>query len=678
MRFKLLLLLIFIAFYAKAQSQEDTFIKDLIESLAENLPEDFDISELQDRLVYYQKHPINLNKTNAEELNGLLFLSPLQISNLFYHIKTNGKLIDVLELQSIPEFDNLTIQRILPFVTLKQSDLVDQITLKNLKNLGTNDLVIRFGQVVQKSKGYTDLPGSKYLGTPERALIRYKFNYSNRISAALIVEKDAGENFIVSHKQKPFDYQSANIAVLNTGRFKKIIVGDYTMQFGQGLTLWSGFAFGKAPDVTSVAKKDVGLKPYTSTNEYSFFRGAATTVNVLKNIDLTAFISYRKLDASLSINEQGEEVLSTINETGLHRTVSEMNNQNSITQKIYGGVMQYQTNNLTVGAIGYQTQFNKAFVTTSSLYTLFNFTGKNLSNLGLHYNYTFKNIYFFGEVANSLNSGLAFVNGALISLTPKISAVFLHRNYETNYHNFFSQATAEASKATNESGFYTGLNITATKAWSIAFYADYFKFPWLKFRVDAPSEGYEILGQLSYAPNKKLKAFFRYKTELKQQNTDLTTPINFLDEVKRETYRADVSWKINKSFSIQNRLEVSQYKKGTASAEFGFMAYQDVAYAPLLSKISGNIRLAFFNTPSYNSRIYAYEDDVLYNFNFGIYNGKGFRTYINLKYKLMKKLDIWARYALFLYQNTQTVGSGLDEITGNKKTDVKLQLRYQF
>ncbi|RZL47711.1 MAG: helix-hairpin-helix domain-containing protein, partial [Pedobacter sp.] len=145
MRFRILIILLLIAFSSKAQTQEDEFVKDLIESLAENLPEDFDLSELQDRLVYFKKHPINLNNTTPEELKSLVFLSPLQISNVFNHIKTNGKLIDVLEIQSIADFDTETVQRLLPFITLNQKDLVDKITLRNIKVLGDNDLVMRFG-----------------------------------------------------------------------------------------------------------------------------------------------------------------------------------------------------------------------------------------------------------------------------------------------------------------------------------------------------------------------------------------------------------------------------------------------------------------------------------------------------------------------------------------------------
>jgi len=277
-----------------------------------------------------------------------------------------------------------------------------------------------------------------------------------------------------------------------------------------------------------------------------------------------------------------------------------------------------------------------------------------------------------------LNSGFAIVNGALISLSPIVSAAITYRDYAKNYHNFFNQGLAEASESVNEKGLYTGLNITPNKKWAFSFYGDYFKFPWLKFRVDAPSKGYEILSQAIYTPSKTFKILARFKTENKQQNTDLEVPINFLDDVKKENYRFEVFWQLNKKWSFQNRAEVSQYKKGDANREFGYLIYQDVDYSPMFSKITGNLRVAYFNTPSYNSRIYAYEDDVLYSFVFGMYSGKGFRTYLNLKYNLAKQLNIWARYAMFIYKDIETVGTYLDEIQGNKKSEVKIQLRYQF
>jgi hypothetical protein len=678
MLFRFIFIIVLLPLAVNAQVSSSNFIKDLIESLAENLPDDFDLSELEEQLNFFNKHPINLNHTTQQELKNLIFLSPLQITNLFNHIKANGKLIDVLELQGIPTFDLETIQNMMPFVTIKTSDLVDRVTARKLLTLGENDLVMRLGRTLENQKGFTGLSGSRYLGTKERFLFRYKYSFSNRLGAAIIFEKDAGESFINGAKRFLFDFQSAHIAIYNTGKFKKIIVGDYTLQFGQGLNLWSGFSFGKAPDVASIAKKELGLKAYGSANEYSFFRGFATTYSISEKLDLTPFFSTKNIDASLDLTPQNEEVLSTVTQTGLHRTVNEIRNKNSVHQHVYGIAAQFHHHGLNIGGFAHRSEFSKAFVTGAQVYNAFNFTGKHLVNVGMSYDYTFKNAYCFGELGKSSTGGIAYLNGILVSLSPKVSTVLLHRNYRRDYHNFYIQAIAEGTDGKNETGFYAGINVNPKKAWTLSFYADYFKFPWLKFRIDAPSNGYELLSQATYTPSKTLKSVFRYKYERRQQNTNLIVPINFIDEVKKESFRVDVNWQLNTFLKLQNRIECTQFRKGSSEPELGYLIYQDIQYSSVFSRLSGNIRIGYFNTPSYDTRIYAYEDDVLYNFSFGMYNGKGYRTIFNLKYKVFKKFDVWARYAMSLYPKYEKVGSGLDEIKGNKKTDLKLQFRYQF
>ncbi|WP_316799411.1 helix-hairpin-helix domain-containing protein [Pedobacter frigidisoli] len=671
----LIIAFVLTGFITKAQvNTEEANINDILESVAENLPDDYDITELTDVLARLRKHPINLNHTNPEELKALVFLSPLQISNFFAYIKENGKLTDVLELQSINSFDIRTIQNLLPFVTLRSLGEYEQFKFRNVFKLGESDLIMRFAQNLQKQKGFEDLPGNRYLGSPEKFQTRYRYHFGSIISASLTLDKDAGEKFTA----KPFDFLSWNIAVFKLGRIKKLVIGDYALQFGQGLTLWSGFSFGKGPEVTSIAKKDLGLRPYSSANEYSFFRGISGTIALATNIEITPFLSYRKLDASQSIDDSGNTVQATINQTGLHRTATEIKNNDALGQKIYGAVLQYTKNNMVIGGIAYHTKFSNSFITQAATYDRFSYTGDGLTNLGAYYNYTFKNVYLFGEAAKSLNSGFAYTSGLLMSISPTVSASASYRNYSKNYHSFFNQGMAEASEAVNEKGLYAGLNITPNKRWAFSLYTDYFQFPWLKYRIDAPSKGDEIFAQAIYTPSKTFKLLMRFKTETKQQNTDLEVPLNFLDNVKKEAYRLDINWQLNHHWAFQNRAEVSQYKKGDANSEFGYLIYQDINYSSLVSKLSGNIRFAYFNTPGYNSRIYAYEDDVLYNFTFGMYSGKGFRSYVNFRYKLGKKMNIWTRYAMFVYSNAETVGTYLDEIQGNKKSEIKVQVRYQF
>ena len=85
-----------------------------------------------------------------------------------------------------------------------------------------------------------------------------------------------------------------------------------------------------------------------------------------------------------------------------------------------------------------------------------------------------------------------------------------------------------------------------------------------------------------------------------------------------------------------------------------------------------------FETDSYNSRMYAYESDVLYGFSIPVFYNRGIRYYINTSYDVNKKLGFWIKWAQTVYSDKNLIGSGLDEIKGNKKSEVKLQILYKF
>jgi hypothetical protein len=112
--------------------------------------------------------------------------------------------------------------------------------------------------------------------------------------------------------------------------------------------------------------------------------------------------------------------------------------------------------------------------------------------------------------------------------------------------------------------------------------------------------------------------------------------------------------------------------------EKGFLTFVDVVYKPVMKPFSGIIRLQYFETDDYNSRIYAYENDVLYSYSIPAFFDKGFRYYISLNYDWGKKLTFWLRWAQTIYKNRDTVGSGLDEIPGNRRSEVKFQVRVLF
>lgn len=662
---------------AYAQDDDIDIIAKILDILSPDLGEDQDYSDIAERLTYYRKHPIDLNNATKDQLKELIFLSPIQINEILNHSLENGPFIDVFELQSIGSLDIESVNLLMKFVKVTLPPPFKDMTFKKLVQKADHDLMIRIGKILEKQAGFSKLGNAmeaNYQGSAWRILTRYRYNFSNTLAASLNMEKDAGEQFFDSSKNKGFDFYSGNISFRGSGIVKKLLIGDYALQFGQGLVMWSGSGFGKGSGISTIAKQDFGLKPYSSVNESIFLRGASGTFKFRK-LSFTPFFSKKNLDASLT--DQGKEV-NTINMSGLHRTKSEIDTKSQLLSTLYGAHVQFNSKSLNIGFTSYQTQFSLPFSIGKSLYEQFDFKGNLLSNLGLNYDYSHRNTYFFGEVAHSKNGGTASINGIMSSLSPRVSLVLMHRRYAKNYHSFFNQSVSEASNAVNESGFYSALSLKFDSKWDLFTYSDFFRFPWLKFRVNAPSSGYELFAQLNYRMNKKLSLSSRFKQQLREENSESILADSGLETVDKQNYRIEIRYSIDDRFSFRNRIEMVRYQKGNSKFELGFLNYQDIIYKPMSSRLSGNIRFGIFDTESFNSRIYAYENDVLYAYSVPAYQGKGVRFYLNARYTLTRGFDLWLRYSLTSYYDQNTVGSGDDKINGNKRSDARLQIRYQF
>lgn len=678
MCFKKILILSF-AFFGSVcfaqQEVDESLIEQLIEELADELGEDYDYDQIADRLAYYHQFPIDINKTEGEELKELPFLSPLHIENLLDYRNKAGPFLALYEIQAIDGFDFITVERILPFITLTEARVLEGVKFGDILSEGKQDLMLRYGLVLQKSEGYLrskDSDKSRYLGNPDRYFVRYRYQLPKRFQMSINMKKDAGEQFFKGAQKHGFDFYSASLHFYELGRVKNLVLGDYSLQIGQGLNLWSGLSFGKGSLLQNIPRQVIGVRPYTSTNEVLFLRGIAGTVN-LNRVAITPFLSYKKLDATID----GEnESFSAFGSSGYHRTATEVKNRRSVEQFLYGVDLKYEQDRLNLGVNIYQTHFNKEMIPASRLYNQFNFRGDRLTSTSLYFDYTLSGTYTFGEVAHNLKGGLASVVGLISTISHDLSLVLLHRSYQKDYFSFYNQAFSENSEAKNEKGFYSGLQWSPGRKISWIVYADYFKFPWLKFRVDAPSYGYDLFSLFTYAHDKKTEGSIRYRFRKKQENSALNNPVHILENVLKHQLRGEVKYAWLKNFSFRSRFELARYKKENEKDETGFMVFQDVIYKPTPNRFSGNLRLAVFNTDSYDSRIYAYESDVLYGYSMPAYANKGIRFYGNIRCKISPKVDVWFRYASFLYAD-YGIGSGLDEIDGKMKSDIRLQFRIQ-
>jgi hypothetical protein len=468
----------------------------------------------------------------------------------------------------------------------------------------------------------------------------------------------------------------------NIGRLKALTIGDFQAQFGQGLALWTGFGFGKTADAMNVKRSGIGLKPYTSINENLFLRGVGATW-ALGSFEITAFGSKKKVNtnaASIDSVSQDIQAFSNFNLSGFHRTPNELLDKGNISEQVVGGHLAWKKRNLNIGFTFADFQYSAALTRSDAPYNEFEFNGISNQNLGLDFNWVYRNINLFGEVARSKNGGISATAGLIASLDPRLSFSLLHRRFGRDYQAIYTAAIAEGSRAINEYGTYMGFNFRPSKSVGITGYYDYWTYPWLRYLVDAPSNGYDALAQITYTPSKSMDMYFRYRERIRARNTtsDFDELIDFPLEQLQQNFRYDIIYKISPSFKLRNRIEYVRFNTIENEVENGYAVMQDIIYKPMMKPLSFSFRYALFRTDGFNPRIYAYENDMLYSFSIPAYFNKGSRTYLNVEYNLSRSIDIWFRYAQFFYTDLDQTGSGLTEVQGPLRSDFRIQMRVKF
>ena len=661
-------------------------VQELIEELFQPPDSQIDYEEKYESLYQLYTNPIDLNHTTKEELNSLYQLSIYQINQLLSYLHQYGPLLSIYELQVIKGFDINTINKIIPFVEIKSSssrvkprDIVKRISKEENKYF-----IFRIEQILEGQEGYARVDSSRFLGSRQKIYGRFRSTQSKEFSLGLTFEKDQAERITLDKKNRQygFDYYSAHLLLENKWKFRKIIIGDYQLQFGQGLIIGSGFNPGKgAETITTIKRNNSGISPYTSAKETGFLRGVAMTFQI-GNFNISPYYSHQRQDGTMLSKIQAgrvENYVSAIGMSGLHRTYNELNSKKTIKEQTFGINVTYKEpikKNLEIGINYIQNQFSNPIYKTPSNYNQFEFQGYENFNVGFFGNFNWENFIFFSEFAISKSGGTAMIGGFLGSLSPRFSMSLLYRNYDKNYHSFYAKAFGENSRVINEQGIYWGLKYDLHHSLSIAGYFDNFTFPWLKYGVNSPSKGYEFLVRTDYRPLKKIAIYAQIREESKERSV-FTENSNqkALHKGLKRTYTGNINLKVNNRIGLKSRIQFSSFKIDHQHTK-GMAIIQDLVLT--FSKIVMSARVALFDTEDYENRQYVYERDLLYVFSIPSYAGQGTRNYIMIQYKPNRKISLWVRYGKYNYRNIDSIGSALNRITGSTKSDVKFQLKLKF
>ena len=599
------------------------------------------------------------------------------------------------ELQFIDGIDEMTFNILKPLFRFGKPNENGKLRPKDLWIYGKHQTIFQIEQCFNKKSGYQDVsdsillenPNKKYLGSPQKMLLRYSFTSQKKLEFGFAIEKDAGEylftpkindsikRMIGNKAYKNIDFMSFHFLINDLKFVKTLALGDYQLAFGQGVTMGSGATFNA--NGGSLLRKSKKIRASKSANETRYLRGVATTLNY-RNFDLTLFYSNKNVDANVSVCDSlGQPlVVSALQQSGLHRTYGELINRHAIMQQLFGGNLSYRSSNFQIGYTIHKTVLSCELNPDPRLYNTFYFRGKTLVNQGVDFYYVLRKFAFYGETAMSGNKAPAILFGTTFQPAGYIDFTVFYRYYDKKYQNFYSNAFAAGNGTRNEKGLYLSTSITFAPRWQLVATADFPQSEWMKTTAYAPSRTQDYNLQVNHQISSKSLCFIqlRYKDKEKNEVSD-NTYIRDLVHERKLSLRFHVAYPVGNSFVLKNRVEFSTNKdvphNGTS-----YLIYQDILYNPENMPISLAFRYALFDSP--NGAVYAYENDVLNSFSIGSFYHKGMRIYLLCKVKLRLGLSINAKIGCTFYSDVNEIGSGLEKIEGNVKTEGKLQLVWKI
>tara|TARA_R110002020_G_scaffold62197_2_gene166736 strand:+ start:7566 stop:9662 length:2097 start_codon:yes stop_codon:yes gene_type:complete len=696
MKALLLIMSLSAIFYTHAKAQQPPQKEINLESFMERLfpvqDEDLDYESIYEVLLQLYLNPMDINKATSETLAASYLLDPRQISSLIAYRNRFGPFISLYELQAVPGFDLKTIDQILPFLTIGSGFSTQTQSL--WKRVITEEqayFLVRVRRNWETRKGYTPADtsstgkiSSRYLGDPNEFYLRFRIQHARDFSLGVTLDKDPGEQFTWDGKtaRYGFNFFSFHFTKYYVGKWKTIALGDFQAQFGQGLVFGAGYSLGKgAETVPTVRRSSVGILPYTAALEFGFFRGAGLTYQSGKwQSSMIASFAPRDGRAASTRDTLSTEdlTISSFNQSGLHRTSSELGTKNQFREISLGGNAQYAASNFQIGTTYLFTKFDHAWIKDPTLYNQFDFAGKSNQVASIYLNYNWKNFFLFGESAISHSGGKGNVVGFISSLSKQVDFSLLWRKYDKDFHSFYGNSFSESTKPANEQGVYLGIQIKPIPKWKVNAYYDFFKFPWFRYRVYAPSKGYEWLAKISFQPNRNMTAFFQIREEQKDRNLSdsgepslpyLIKPLNKVNGL------LSLEYQVSKAFFFRSRILFSRVHYYDQKSS-GFMILQDAQYSFSKFRVTG--RIALFDTEDYDTRLYAFENNVLWTFSIPALSGQGMRYYLLGQYQLNSQITAYCRFSRTTYTDRETISSGLQEIKGNHQTETTLLIRYML
>ena len=683
------------------------------------------MEEAYEHLNELAQQPLDVNVATQEDLMQIPGLDQNQINDILEYIHRYGRMRSIEELAMIESID-LNLRNYLECFLVAEDEAAKPWYAKG--QLRQSLRKVRHSLVMtarvptyyragdQRAPSHTYMGDNryagKYLGDPVSHSLRYSLRAGENVTFNLSGGKSAGEPFFGEHNRWGYDRYAFNLRVTHVGRFSQIILGHFRGQFGLGLVLNNNFTLGKQGMLAAVGRRLTAFSPHSSVGDSKHFQGAAAMVSLSDRIQMAAFFSYRKIDATLNADSTISTILTSAR--NYHRTALEMGKKNNSAMMTTGTHLSYERRRWGVGVSAIYSWLNREINPTysktgkqnpSQLYRLHYPRGKCFWNFSADYHYRWRELRLNGETAIDKDFHLATINSITwrTSLrtpwrTPRhspehspertperapttLTLMAVQRYYTYQYNALFGSSFSDGGSVKNESGLYIGARWDISPSIVIEGYTDIAYFPWYKYLVSSSSYSWDNSITGTWNKNSNWSFSLRYRIKMKQRDKTTKNETNEkkgTEGTKEKALLTKYDHRL-RLLAIYNkekwslRTQVEGCSLSFDETTKGYIIAQSASYKPT-STLEIYANAAWFNTDDYDSRLYSYERGVRYSFGSTSYYGKGIHAALMLKYKPLYRLTLQGKVGHTRYFDRETIGTAERMIFSSHYTDIELQV----
>ncbi len=578
--------------------------------------------EVEDVLWALSKNKINLNTATKEDLDGMMFLSDLQVENILYYRYVAKKFETIYELQLVEGLPNHVTQFMLPFVTVEAVE--DSTNWK--RELRYINQRLSLSSLYKHGKDMEDIEEGSI---PVKAQLRYRIDVGKVITAGMTADHDAYEQFYGNGAQG-FDHYKLYAEIRPKGVcVKSAVVGSFRASYGQGL-LVGGMSYGTPCDELQRSTTHArGVRHYGGSDEYNYMNGAGVNMQWGK-WKLSGFYSYRRHD----IDTTGG-TFSGIDESGYHVGEEGRIKRGTLPFHAIGTHASYIGKRWEVGMTTMYNYHKIRRERPDEPYYKYKFEGKNQYGMAVDYRWRYRQLSMWGETAINQDGGVGTVNTVSVSPSYGTSVFVNYRYYSPRYDMYYANPYSSSSGGGNEHGGTLGFSHRLRGGWTMDGYVDVWERPWVDYASKRPTLNGSVRIDARYNNWEKMTA----QVYVKYQYNDLVGSGGKLVKAKGR-----FTWGLDKlSFTTGGMCAYN-----IESRKFSYVLLEEVKLELLKKKLSLVGMFAVFSAEDWDDRLYWYERNLPYAGFSEAYYGRGARWYVYGKWAAVDFMDIYLRVAQHL------------------------------